>query len=68
MFEAYLLFREGGHTPLRREGRLHRASLRLERPLPWHLDGEPAPERDRAELTVESRTFPMQVTAACPWF
>jgi diacylglycerol kinase (ATP) len=67
LFEAYVLFREGGHTHLRREGRLRRASLRLERPLPWHLDGEPAPERDRAELTVEPRAFRMQVTGACPW-
>lgn len=65
--EAYLLFREGGNTSLRREGRLRRASLRLERPLPWHLDGEPAPERDRAELSVEPRAFRMQVTEACPW-
>ena len=67
LFEAYLLFREGGHTPLRREGRLRQASLRLERPLPWHLDGEPAPERDRAELSIEPRAFRMQVTGACPW-
>ncbi len=67
LFEVYLLFREGGHTSLRREGRLRRASLRLERPLPWHLDGEPAAERDRAELTVEPRAFRMQVTEACPW-
>ncbi|MDR3683039.1 MAG: hypothetical protein P4L11_04845, partial [Geothrix sp.] len=67
LFEAYLLFREGGHTPLRREGRLRRARLRLERPLPWHLDGEPAPKRDRAELTVEPRAFRMQVTEGCPW-
>jgi diacylglycerol kinase family enzyme len=67
LFEAYVLFREGGHTPLRREGRLRRANLRLERPLPWHLDGEPAPARDRAELTVEPRAFRMQVTGACPW-
>jgi len=61
------LFREGGHSPLRREGRLRRATLRLERPLPWHLDGEPAPERDRAELSLEPRAFRMQVTEACPW-
>jgi diacylglycerol kinase family enzyme len=64
---AYELFREGGHTALRKEGRVRRASLRLERPLPWHLDGEPAPERDRAELTVEPRAFRMQVTDGCPW-
>jgi diacylglycerol kinase family enzyme len=61
------LFREEGHSSLRREGRLGRATLRLERPLPWHLDGEPVAERDRAELTVEPRAFRMQVTAACPW-
>jgi diacylglycerol kinase family enzyme len=65
--EAYVLFREGGKTSLRREGRLRRATLRLERPLPWHLDGEPAVERDRAELTVGPRAFRMQVTGACPW-
>jgi diacylglycerol kinase (ATP) len=67
MAGAYELFREGGDSPLRHEGRLRRASLRLELPLPWHLDGEPAPERDRAELTVEPRAFRMQVTDACPW-
>jgi diacylglycerol kinase (ATP) len=65
--EAPTLFREGGHTSLRREGRLRRATLRLERPLPWHMDGEPVAERDRADLTVEPRGFRMQVTAACPW-
>jgi diacylglycerol kinase family enzyme len=65
--EVPTLFREGGHTALRREGRIRRALLRLERPLPWHLDGEPAPARDRAELTLEPRAFRMQVTAACPW-
>ena len=59
--------REGGRTHLRREGRLTRATLRLERPLPWHLDGEPVAERDRAELSVEPRAFRMQVTEACPW-
>jgi len=64
---AYELFREGGHTALRKEGRLRRATLRLEKPLPWHLDGEPAPERDRAELTVEPRAFRMMVTDGCPW-
>jgi len=67
MAGVYELFREGGHTPLRHEGRLRHASLRLARPLPWHLDGEPAPERDRAELTVEPRAFRMQVTDGCPW-
>ena len=61
------LFREGGHTPLRQEGRLRRANLRLDRPLPWHLDGEPVAERDRVELTVEPRAFRMQVTDGCPW-
>lgn len=61
------LFREGGRSSLRREGRFLRAALRLERPLPWHLDGEPAAERDRAELSVEPRAFRMQVTPACPW-
>jgi len=61
------LFREGGRTPLRKEGRLRRANLRLGHPLPWHLDGEPVAERDRAELTVEPRAFRMQVTEACPW-
>ncbi|GLH66311.1 diacylglycerol/lipid kinase family protein [Geothrix edaphica] len=65
--EAPTLFREGGHTPLRHEGRLRHAILRLERPLPWHLDGEPVAERDRAELTIEPRAFRMQVTGACPW-
>jgi diacylglycerol kinase (ATP) len=64
---VHVLFREGGRTPLRQEGRLRRATLRLDRPLPWHLDGEPVAERDRAELTVEPRAFRMQVTGACPW-
>lgn len=61
------LFREGGHSSLRREGRFLRTILRLDRPLPWHLDGEPAPDRDHAELSVEPRAFRMQVTGACPW-
>jgi len=65
--EAHVLFREGGRTVLRREGRFRQAILRLERPLPWHLDGEPVAERDRAELTVEPGAFRMQVTGACPW-
>jgi len=65
--KVHVLFREGGRTPLRREGGLTRATLRLERPLPWHLDGEPVAERDRAELSVEPRAFRMQVTDACPW-
>ena len=41
--------------------------VRLDRPQPWHLDGEPAPPRDRAELTVEPLAFRMRVTAECPW-
>lgn len=61
------LFREDGRTALRREGRVRRAVLTLARPLPWHLDGEPTPDRDRAELVVEPRAFRMQVTGACPW-
>jgi len=61
------LFREQGRTTLRREGRLLRAHLRFETAQPWHLDGEPAFARDRAELTVEPRGFRMQVTARCPW-
>ena len=61
------LFREGGHTHLRSEGRFQRATLRLDHPEPWHMDGEPYPARDRAELTVEPRAFRMQVTEACPW-
>ena len=65
--KAHQLFREGGHSPLRHEGRFRRAHLRLDRPLPWHLDGEPAGERDRAEVTVTPRGFRMQVTGACPW-
>ncbi len=64
---AYELFRKGGSTHLRKEGRLGRATLRLEHPLPWHLDGEPVAARDRAELTVEPRAFRMQVTDGCPW-
>lgn len=65
--KAHILFREGGRSSLRHEGRLGRAILHLERPLPWHLDGEPAAERDRAELNIEPRAFRMQVTEACPW-
>jgi diacylglycerol kinase (ATP) len=61
------LFREGGRTSLRQEGKLLRAILQLDRPMPWHLDGEPAPPRDRAELTLERGAFWMQVTSACPW-
>nr|WP_320134017.1 diacylglycerol kinase family protein [uncultured Holophaga sp.] len=65
--EVPRLFREAGHTRLREEGRLLACRLRLERSLPWHLDGEPAPARDRAELTLEPGGFRMQVTADCPW-
>jgi diacylglycerol kinase family enzyme len=61
------LFREGGRTRLRRMGRILRAVLRLDTALPWHMDGEPAPRRDRAELTVEPRAFRMQVSPECPW-
>ncbi len=65
--ELPALFQEQGHTHLRQEGRIQRASLRLARPLPWHLDGEPAVARDRAELTVQPRAFRMLVTDGCPW-
>lgn len=65
--ELPAFFKEGAHASLREEGRLLRAILYMDRPLPWHLDGEPAPERDRAELTLEPRAFRMQVTGACPW-
>ncbi len=61
------LFREGGHTDLRREGRLLKAVLHLDRPLPWHMDGEAVEARDRAEIAIEPQAFRMQVTAACPW-
>ncbi len=64
---SYELFREGGTTHLRTEGRVRSATLRLERPLPWHLDGEPVATRDRAELTIEPAAFRMQVTGGCPW-
>jgi len=64
---AHPLFREGGRTTLRQEGRLVQATLRMERILPWHMDGEPVPARDRAELSLECRAFRMQVTGACPW-
>jgi len=65
--EVPQLFREGGRTPLRQEGRLLRAVVRLDRPCAWHMDGEPAPARDRAEITVEKGAFPMRVTADCPF-
>ncbi len=61
------LFQERGRTSLRREGRLFQANLRLEEALPWQMDGEPVPARDRAELTLEKRAFRMQVVQACPW-
>jgi diacylglycerol kinase family enzyme len=61
------LFREGGRSSLRQQGRILSATVRLDAPQPWHLDGEPAPARDRAELTVETRVFRMQVTVDCPW-
>lgn len=61
------LFRETGRTSLRQWGRLLRAVVRLDAPMPWHLDGEPAPSRDRAELTVEKGGFRMRVTSDCPW-
>jgi diacylglycerol kinase family enzyme len=61
------LFRENGRTRLRRQGRILSAALRLDAALPWHMDGEPAPPRDRAELTVEPGAFRMQVTSECPW-
>jgi diacylglycerol kinase family enzyme len=65
--EVPQLFREGGRTGLRRQGRILSARIRLDAPQPWHLDGEPAPARDRAELTVEPGAFRMQVTSECPW-
>jgi diacylglycerol kinase family enzyme len=65
--EVPQLFREGGRTALRQEGRILRATLHLDRAMSWHLDGEPAPERDRAELTLEKGAFRMQVTSNCPW-
>lgn len=65
--EAPQLFREGGRTDLREEGRLRRAHLTLNRCAPWHLDGEPVAPRDRAELTLTPRAFRLQVTDACPW-
>ena len=61
------LFREGGSTHLRQEGRILKATLHLDSSMPWHLDGEPALARARAELTVESRAFRMQVTSNCAW-
>ncbi|HET6329908.1 MAG TPA: diacylglycerol kinase family protein [Holophagaceae bacterium] len=65
--EGPALFRERGHSPLRHEGRVLRALVQLDRPAPWHLDGEPAAARDRAELAVEPKAFRLQVTGGCPW-
>lgn len=67
LMEGPALFREQGHSALRHEGRILRAILRLDRAAPWHLDGEPAPARDRAELAVERGAFRLQVTGDCPW-
>jgi diacylglycerol kinase family enzyme len=61
------LFRENGKTRLRCEGRLKRAVVRTDRPANWHIDGEPAPPRDRAEITLEPRAFRMMVIRGCPW-
>lgn len=61
------LFRENGRTHLRQEGRVLSGQVQLEKSLPWHMDGEPAPARDRAELTLEPGAFRMQVTGECPW-
>lgn len=62
------LFKEGAQSHLRRSGRLGKPlTLRLEQSLPFHLDGEAAPARDRAEFSIEARAFPMRVTRACPW-
>lgn len=61
------LFREGGTTHLREEGRVLRATLRLDRSMPWHMDGEVVAERDRAELATRPGAFRMQVTGGCPW-
>lgn len=67
LWEAPALAREGGRTRLRDVGRLRCARIQLDRSEPWHLDGEPIPPRDRAELTLEPLAFRVQVTAACPW-
>ncbi|HLO65394.1 MAG TPA: diacylglycerol kinase family protein [Holophaga sp.] len=65
--EVPRLFQEGGRTPLRQEGRILRAIVRLDRPSAWHMDGEPAPARDRAEITLEPGRFLMRVTPECPF-
>jgi diacylglycerol kinase (ATP) len=61
------LFRENGKTHLRREGRLLSCLIRLEKSMPWHMDGEPIPSRDRAELSLDPKAFRMWVTGDCPW-
>jgi diacylglycerol kinase family enzyme len=65
--ETPQLFREDGKTRLRKEGRFRRASVRFGGPVNWHLDGEPAPPRDRAEITLEPKAFRMMVIRCCPW-
>lgn len=61
------LFREHGKTKLRKEGRIRKATVRFDYPVNWHLDGEPAMPRDRAEITLETRAFRMMVIRGCPW-
>ncbi len=61
------LFREGGRSGLRAEGRVIRAIVHLDGAKPWHMDGEPAAARESAELAVERGAFRMQVTGDCPW-
>ena len=61
------LFREHGRTKLRREGRITSATVQLGKPVKWHLDGEPVSSRDRAEISVEPKTFRMMVIRGCPW-
>lgn len=67
LFSAPELFREGGRTHLREVGRILQATVSLDRPRPWHLDGEPVAARDRAELSLERGAFRMQVTESCPF-
>ena len=61
------LFQERGNSTLRQEGSILRAVLKLDEVMPWHMDGEPAASRDRAEITLESKAFRIQVTTGCPW-
>ncbi|MDR2697057.1 MAG: hypothetical protein LBB40_01110 [Holophagales bacterium] len=61
------LFRERGKTRLRREGSIMGAIVRFEHQVNWHLDGEPTPPRNRAEITIEARAFRMMVIRGCPW-